>query len=51
MDTAITIPHADMLDLLRITMLVYNYGKTFTVEDQNETVESFVNKIKDNGTI
>jgi predicted lipase len=51
MDTTITIPHADMLDLLRITMLVYNYGKTFTVEDRDETVESFVNKIKGNGTI
>jgi hypothetical protein len=51
MDPSITIPHADVVDLLRITMLVYNYGKTFTVEDKNETVESFVNKMTDNGTI
>jgi hypothetical protein len=45
------IPHCDVLDLLRITMLVYNYGKTFTVEDENETVETFVSKIKANGKL
>jgi len=45
------IPHSDVLDLLRITMLVYNYGKTFTVEDENETVETFVSKIKANGQL
>ena len=45
------IPHSDVLDLLRITMLVYNYGKTFTPEDENETVETFVSKIKANGKL
>lgn len=45
------IPHADVVELLRITMLVYNYGKTFTVDDKNETIESFVNKVKEKGVI
>ena len=39
------IPHDYVVDLLRITMLVYNYGNIFTLEDENETVETFVNKI------
>lgn len=45
------IPHTDVVELLRITMLVYNYGKTFTVDEQNETIESFVNKITNKGLI
>ena len=44
------IPHDDVVELLRITILVYNYGKTFTIEDENETIETFVNKLSKNGT-
>ena len=49
--TSNIIPYTDVVELLRITMLVYNYGKTFTVDDENETVETFVNKITTNGTM
>lgn len=45
------IPHDNVVELLRITMLVYNYGNVFTVEDENETIESFVNKIIKNETM
>jgi predicted lipase len=45
------IPHDTVVDLLRITMLVYNYGKSFTVDNENETVESFVNKMTKDGSI
>lgn len=45
------IPHDYVVNLLRITMLVYNYGNTFTTECENETVETFVNKIIKNDTI
>jgi hypothetical protein len=45
------ISHDNVVELLRITMLVYNYGNVFTVEDENETIESFVNKIIKNETM
>ena len=45
------IPHDNVVELLRITMLVYNYGNIFTVEDENETIETFVNKIIKNDTM
>ena len=44
------ISHDNVVELLRITILVYNYGKTFTIEDENETIETFVNKLIKNGT-
>ena len=43
------ISHDNVVELLRITILVYNYGKTFTIEDENETIETFVNKLIKNG--
>ena len=33
------------------TLLIYNYGKTFTTSDPSETIESFVNKSIDDGSI
>lgn len=39
--------HHEIVDLLCLTMLVYNYGKTFEF-DKNENVEEFMNNIKEN---
>uniref|UniRef100_A0A6C0F9N6 Fungal lipase-type domain-containing protein n=1 Tax=viral metagenome TaxID=1070528 RepID=A0A6C0F9N6_9ZZZZ len=42
--------HDLALDLLRITMLVYNYDKNLTIEE-NTTIESFVSGIQSGGGI
>jgi len=39
------IPHNTVLDLLRITILVYNYGSDITLTD--DTIETFVSKMSD----
>jgi hypothetical protein len=39
------IPHNTVLDLLRITILVYNYGSDITLSD--DTIETFVNKMSE----
>ena len=41
------ITHKEVNDLLCLTMLVYNYGKTFKF-DENQDVESFMNQMKEN---
>lgn len=37
------------VDLLRITLLVYNYGKEFSLEKKDDTVEAFVDGLKKKG--
>ena len=44
------VTHDLALDLLRITMLVYNYDKNLTIEE-NTTIESFVSGIQSGGGI
>ena len=39
------ISHKTVVNLLRITMLVYNYGEMFHVENSDETIEAFVTKL------
>ena len=46
-DKVTTISHHTMLDLLRVTLLVYNYGKHFTVKNMDETIEEFVSELKE----
>ena len=41
--------YATAVDLLRITLLVYNYGKEFSLVKNDDTVESFVDGLKKNG--
>ena len=41
----IPIPYNTIINLLTITILIYNYGKTFLTENNNQTIEDFVNKI------
>jgi len=41
--------YATAIDLLRITLLVYNYGKEFSLAKNDDTVESFVDSLKKNG--
>ena len=41
--------YATTLDLLRITLLVYNYGKDFSMIKKDDTVEAFVDGLKKNG--
>tara|TARA_B110000879_G_C11183015_1_gene519586 strand:+ start:4664 stop:5620 length:957 start_codon:yes stop_codon:yes gene_type:complete len=45
------IPHRAVLILLQSTLLIYNYGKTFTTHDPNETIETFVNNAINDGSI
>lgn len=44
------VSHDLALDLLRITMLVYNYGKNLKIEEDT-TIESFVSEIQSGGGI
>jgi len=44
------VEHNLALDLLRITMLVYNYGKNLSIKEDT-TIESFVSKIQSEGGI
>ena len=44
------VEHNLALDLLRITMLVYNYGKNLTIKEDT-TIESFVSEIQSGGGI
>ena len=46
-NTVTTISHHTMLDLLRATLLVYNYGKNFKVQNKDETIEEFVSELKE----
>ena len=49
-ETSITaISHDIMLDLLRVTLLVYNYGKNFKIQNKENTVETFVSELKEKG--
>ena len=41
------ISHKIVCDLAKLTMLVYNYGKNFTI-GENKTIESFVNTFQGN---
>ena len=45
------IPHRAVLILLQSTLLIYDYGKSFTINDPNETIETFVNKSIEDGSI
>ena len=42
-----SISHHTMMDLLRATLLVYNYGENFELENKEETVEEFVSELKE----
>ena len=44
-----TISHHIMMDLLRVTLLVYNYGDKFQVTDNDEDIETFVSSMKTKG--
>jgi len=44
-----SISYASVMDMLRVTMLVYNYGKDISLTDDNMTVETFVDKMKQSG--
>ena len=44
-----TISHHIMMDLLRVTLLVYNYGDSFQVKDNDENIETFVSSLKAKG--
>jgi len=48
METPIlTLPdHSVVIDMLRITMLIYNYDKTFTINPSDNNIEQFVERIK-----
>lgn len=37
------------VDLLRITLLIYNYGKEFSLDKKDDTVEAFVDGLKRKG--
>lgn len=41
------IPHTTILEILATTMLVYDYGKKFSV-DEDETIETFLNNVDEN---
>jgi predicted lipase len=43
------LPHTDICDLAKLTLLVYEYGKTFEV-DNTTTIEQFVSKMVNNKT-
>jgi len=45
------ISHRAVLVLLQSTLLIYNYGKSFTINDPDETIETFVNKAIEDGSI
>jgi len=42
-----SISHHTMLDLLRATLLVYNYGENFQMKNKEETVEEFVSELNE----
>ena len=44
-----TISHHIMMDLLRVTLLVYNYGDNFQVKNNDEDIETFVASMKTKG--
>ena len=45
------ISHRAVLILLQSTLLIYNYGKTFTTNHPGETIETFVNNAINDGSI
>ena len=45
------IDHCTVANLLRITMLVYNYGNSIIVDSKDETIETFVNNASVNKLI
>jgi hypothetical protein len=45
------ISHRAVLILLQSTLLIYNYGKTFTINNPAETIETFVNNAINDGSI
>ena len=45
------IPHRAVLILLQSTLLIYNYGKSFTMNTPDETIETFVNRSIEDGSI
>jgi len=47
--TVTTISHHTMMDLLRVTLLVYNYGNSFQVTDNDENIETFISSLKAKG--
>jgi hypothetical protein len=44
------ISHRAVLILLQSTLLIYNYGKSFTIDNPDETIETFVNKAIEDGS-
>jgi len=42
------IPYKTIVDLLRVTMLVYDYGDNFELENLDQTIENFTSKINEN---
>ena len=45
------ISYNTVINLLTITILIYNYGKTFLTKNNNQTIEDFVNKIMEKNII
>ena len=43
-----SISHHTMVDLLRVTYLVYDYGKNFKVKNKQDTIETFVSELQEN---
>ena len=41
-----SLAHSDAVDLLRLTMLVYNYGKDFSLKN-DEDIETFIGHMGD----
>ncbi len=41
------ISHSDVIDMLRMTMLVYNYGKDFTIKE-GQNIEGFLSSLENN---
>ena len=44
------ISHKDVMDLLSLTMLIYDYGKTITYKT-NDTIEQFISRSNKNNVI
>ena len=40
------IPHCEVCDFARLTILVYEYGKSFTI-DEDKTIEGFVSELNE----
>lgn len=41
--------HDILLDMIRVTMLIYNYGKNINIGEDEENIETFVSNLKKSG--